>query len=30
VAKTITLADDQQLVLHKSDDGRFSLTIDHA
>jgi pyrimidine operon attenuation protein/uracil phosphoribosyltransferase len=30
VAKTITLADDQQLVLQKSDDGRFSLTIDHA
>ena len=30
VAKTITLADDQQLVLQKSDDGRFSLSIDHA
>ena len=30
VAMTITLADDQQLVLQKSDDGRFSLTIDHA
>ena len=30
VAQTITLPQDQQLVLRKSDDGRFSLTIDHA
>ena len=30
VAKTITLADDQRLVLQQSDDGRFSLSIDHA
>lgn len=30
VSQTITLPQDQQLVLRKSDDGRFSLSIDHA
>lgn len=30
VAQTITLAKPQQLVLQKADDGRFSLTVDHA
>lgn len=30
VADTVTLSDDQQLVLHRADDGRFSLTVDHA
>ena len=30
VAKTITLASDQQLVLQQADDGHFSLTIAHA
>jgi pyrimidine operon attenuation protein/uracil phosphoribosyltransferase len=30
VADTITLSDDRQLVLKKGDDGRFSLTVDHA
>lgn len=30
VARTITLADHLQLVLQKSDQGRFSFTIDHA
>jgi pyrimidine operon attenuation protein/uracil phosphoribosyltransferase len=30
VADTITLSDDQQLVLQRADDGRLSLTIDHA
>jgi len=30
VADTATLTDDQQLVLHRADDGRFSLTVDHA
>lgn len=30
VADTVTLSDDQQLVLQRADDGRFSLTVDHA
>jgi pyrimidine operon attenuation protein / uracil phosphoribosyltransferase len=30
VAHTITLAKDQRLDLQRSDDGRFSLTVDHA
>jgi len=30
VADTSNLSDDQQLVLHRADDGRFSLTVDHA
>lgn len=30
VADTITLSDDRQLVLKRADDGRFSLTVDHA
>jgi len=30
VADTAKLSDDQQLVLHRADDGRFSLTVDHA
>jgi len=30
VAETVTLPDDQQLVLQRADDGRFSLTVDHA
>ncbi|RJG07795.1 bifunctional pyr operon transcriptional regulator/uracil phosphoribosyltransferase PyrR [Noviherbaspirillum cavernae] len=30
VADTITLPDNQQLVLQRADDGRFSLTVDHA
>lgn len=30
VADTATLSDDQQLVLHHADDGRLSLTVDHA
>ncbi|OWW19964.1 bifunctional pyr operon transcriptional regulator/uracil phosphoribosyltransferase PyrR [Noviherbaspirillum denitrificans] len=30
IADTATLSDDQQLVLHRADDGRFSLTVDHA
>lgn len=30
VADTITLSDDRQLVLQRADDGRFSLTVDHA
>ncbi|GAB3539516.1 bifunctional pyr operon transcriptional regulator/uracil phosphoribosyltransferase PyrR [Noviherbaspirillum agri] len=30
IADTVTLADDQQLVLKRADDGRFSLTVDHA
>lgn len=30
VAHTLTLANDQQLVLQQSDAGRFSFTIDHA
>lgn len=30
VADTVTLSDDQQLVLHRAEDGRFSLTVDHA
>lgn len=28
VADTVTLANDQQLVLQRADDGRFSLTVD--
>lgn len=30
IANTVTLSDDQQLVLQRADDGRFSLTVDHA
>ena len=30
VAHSITLADDQSLVLQRADDGRFSLTVTHA
>lgn len=30
VASAITLSEHQQLVLQRADDGRFSLTIDHA
>ncbi|WP_094299002.1 bifunctional pyr operon transcriptional regulator/uracil phosphoribosyltransferase PyrR [Noviherbaspirillum autotrophicum] len=30
VADTVSLSDDQQLVLQRADDGRFSLTVDHA
>jgi pyrimidine operon attenuation protein/uracil phosphoribosyltransferase len=30
VADTITLSNDQRLVLQRTDDGRFSLTVDHA
>ncbi|MES2535089.1 MAG: bifunctional pyr operon transcriptional regulator/uracil phosphoribosyltransferase PyrR [Pseudomonadota bacterium] len=30
VASTIMVADDQSLVLQRADDGRFSLTVDHA
>jgi pyrimidine operon attenuation protein / uracil phosphoribosyltransferase len=30
VADTATLSDDQQLVLQRADDGRLSLTVDHA
>jgi pyrimidine operon attenuation protein/uracil phosphoribosyltransferase len=30
VAQTVTLTPDQQLVLGRDDDGRFSLTVDHA
>jgi pyrimidine operon attenuation protein/uracil phosphoribosyltransferase len=30
VADTVTLADDQQLVLQRAEDGRLSLTVDHA
>lgn len=30
VADTVTLSDDQQLVLQRADDGRLSLTVDHA
>jgi pyrimidine operon attenuation protein/uracil phosphoribosyltransferase len=30
IADTIKLSDDQQLVLQRADDGRFSLTVDHA
>jgi pyrimidine operon attenuation protein/uracil phosphoribosyltransferase len=30
VADTITLFEKQQLVLQRADDGRFSLTVDHA
>ena len=30
VAETLTLADQQQLVLQRADDGSFSLTVDHA
>lgn len=30
VADTVTLTNDQQLVLQRADDGRFSLTVEHA
>lgn len=30
IADTVTLANDEQLVLTRADDGRFSLTVDHA
>jgi pyrimidine operon attenuation protein/uracil phosphoribosyltransferase len=30
VAETVALADQQQLVLQRSEDGSFSLTVDHA
>ncbi|MGE5649227.1 bifunctional pyr operon transcriptional regulator/uracil phosphoribosyltransferase PyrR [Noviherbaspirillum sp. UKPF54] len=30
VADTVSLSNDQQLVLQRADDGRFSLTVDHA
>jgi pyrimidine operon attenuation protein/uracil phosphoribosyltransferase len=30
VASTVILTKDQHLVLHRAEDGRFSLTIDHA
>ena len=30
VADTVSLEHGQQLVLHRADDGRFSLTVDHA
>jgi pyrimidine operon attenuation protein/uracil phosphoribosyltransferase len=30
VARTVTLAADRQLVLQRAEDGRFSLTVDHA
>ncbi|SNS23293.1 pyrimidine operon attenuation protein / uracil phosphoribosyltransferase [Noviherbaspirillum humi] len=30
VAETVSLADGQQLVLQQADDGRLSLTVDHA
>lgn len=30
VAETVNLSRDQQLVLHRADDGRLSLTVDHA
>jgi pyrimidine operon attenuation protein / uracil phosphoribosyltransferase len=30
IADTVTLGDDQQLVLQRADDGRLSLTVDHA
>jgi pyrimidine operon attenuation protein/uracil phosphoribosyltransferase len=30
VAEKITLSNDRQLVLQRADDGRFSLTVDHA
>lgn len=30
VAKTVSLPPEQQLVLQKADDGRLSLTVDHA
>jgi len=30
LAASVTLSDHQQLVLQRADDGRFSLTIDHA
>lgn len=30
VAETIDLPRDQRLILHRADDGRFSLTVDHA
>ena len=30
VAEKVALSDNQQLVLQRADDGRFSLTVDHA
>jgi pyrimidine operon attenuation protein/uracil phosphoribosyltransferase len=30
VADTVALAEDQSLVLQRADDGRFSLTVNHA
>ncbi len=30
VADTVSLSNDQQLILRRADDGRFSLTVDHA
>ncbi|HJV51610.1 MAG TPA: bifunctional pyr operon transcriptional regulator/uracil phosphoribosyltransferase PyrR [Noviherbaspirillum sp.] len=30
IADTVTLTNDQQLVLQRADDGRFSLTVEHA
>ncbi len=30
VAETIDLSENQQLVLHRAEDGRLSLTVDHA
>ncbi|RZI41666.1 bifunctional pyr operon transcriptional regulator/uracil phosphoribosyltransferase PyrR [Herbaspirillum sp. HC18] len=30
IADTVTIPDDEQLVLQRADDGRFSLTVDHA
>ena len=30
IAETLTLSDDQQIVLQRADDGRLSLTVDHA
>lgn len=30
VAQTVSIPDQQSLVLQRSDDGRFSLTVDHA
>jgi pyrimidine operon attenuation protein/uracil phosphoribosyltransferase len=29
VAHTVTLSKEQHLVLHKDDEGRFRLTVDH-
>lgn len=30
IADTVSISNDQQLVLQRADDGRFSLTVDHA